>query len=72
MYAPWKVGDAVASDCSVCGKLVWAHFELRTVTIPGSRLRVRDVLVNCCPDCAGVVGIPRQSLAQLREAGVAK
>jgi hypothetical protein len=33
---------------------------------------VRDVLVSECPTCSAMLALPRQSMAQLREAGVGK
>ncbi|GAC1651298.1 MAG: hypothetical protein NVS4B3_11670 [Gemmatimonadaceae bacterium] len=72
MHAPWKVGDKIARECPTCRTLVRSSYEFRTIRMPRSRLRVRDVLVDICPGCGGMLGVPRQSLAELREAGVAK
>jgi uncharacterized protein YbbK (DUF523 family) len=58
--------------CPGCRKLVTSRFEYRTVTLDRTRLRVSRVLVDVCPECDGTIHIPRQSLAQLREAGVPK
>jgi hypothetical protein len=33
---------------------------------------VKNVLVDVCQRCGGVVAIPAQSIPQLREAGMAK
>ncbi|HEU5209342.1 MAG TPA: hypothetical protein VFU06_08025 [Longimicrobiales bacterium] len=48
------------------------RYEVRTVHLTGSRLRVPNVLVDVCTECDGMVSIPRQSMAQLREVGVWK
>ena len=66
---PDNVANAV---CPCCHKLVQSRFEYRTVTLDRTRLRVANVLVDVCPECDTTIQIPRQSLAQLREAGVPK
>jgi uncharacterized protein YbbK (DUF523 family) len=68
----WTLNDAVNAVCPGCDKLVTSRFEYRTVTLSRTRLRVRNVLVDVCPECDTTIHIPRQSIAQLREAGVAK
>jgi hypothetical protein len=40
--------------------------------MPGTRLRVPNVLVDVCMECDGMVSIPRQSIPQLRETGAWK
>jgi hypothetical protein len=52
--------------------MVEAHFELRTVQLAHSRLRVPGVLVDVCPQCDHMISIAPQSVPQLREAGVRK
>lgn len=72
MKSLWSAGDIVASNCPHCRKAVQSRFELRTVRMPRSRLAVRNVLVDVCGLCQNVIGIPSQSIPQLREAGLAK
>ena len=68
----WMPNDALNAVCPGCDKLVVSRFEYRTVTLSRTRLRVANVLVDVCPDCDMTIHIPRQSIAQLREAGVVK
>ena len=70
MQGPWKLGDIAASSCRHCRKVVSARFEYRTIRLPRTRMRVRDVLVDVCTECDEVISIPRQSMAQLRAAGL--
>ena len=72
MMTRWMPNDAVNAFCPGCRKLVRARFEYRTVTLNRTRLRVSKVLVDVCPECDATIDIPRESLAQLREAGVPK
>ena len=72
MEAPWKAGDTVSAICPHCGDLVTAKYAHRSVRIPRTRLRVRDVLVSECPTCNAMLALPRQSMAQLRETGIGK
>ena len=67
-----KVGETTKSWCPRCARVVEAHFELRTVQLAHSRLRVPGVLVDVCPQCDHMISIAPQSLPQLREAGVRK
>ena len=72
METPWKAGDTVSAICPHCGDLVTAKYAHRSVRIPGTRLRVRDVLVSECPTCEAMLALPRQSMAQLREVSAGK
>jgi uncharacterized protein YbbK (DUF523 family) len=72
MKTIWRAGDHAVNTCPRCHKLVRSRFELRTVQLKGTRLTVPDVLVDVCPECDHMISIPRQSVPQLREAGLAK
>jgi hypothetical protein len=72
MEAPWNVGDTSAAVCPRCDDVVTAHFVRRPLRFPLSRLRVRDVLVEVCTACDALLAVPRQSIAQIREAGASK
>ncbi len=72
MKTRWMPNDALTAVCPGCRKLVTSRFEYRTVTLNRTRLRVAHVLVDICPECDATIQIPRQSFAQLREAGVPK
>lgn len=72
MKSMWSAGDIVACNCPNCRQVVQSRFELRNVRMPRSRLSVPNVLVDVCNLCDSVIGIPSQSIPQLREAGWAK
>lgn len=72
MDTPWKVGDKSAAVCGHCGDVVAVRYVRRAVKLPRTRLLVQNVLVAVCAVCDGVAGMPRQSIAQLRECGVGK
>lgn len=40
--------------------------------LPRTRLMVNHVLVSVCSACDAMLGMPRQSMAQLREVGIGK
>jgi hypothetical protein len=69
--ALWQAGDVSSRACGPCGKIVRTRCEVRTVMLPGTRLRVPNVLVDVCMECQGM-SIPRQSIPQLREIGAWK
>jgi hypothetical protein len=72
MEAPWKAGDTASVGCPQCGNLVTARYAHRSVQMPRTRLLVHNVLVCVCSACNTMLGLPRQSMAQLREVGVGK
>ena len=72
MKALFQAGDVSSSSCRACRKIVRTRYEVRTVNMPGTRLRVPNVLVDVCMECDGMVSIPRQSIPQLREVGAWK
>ena len=72
MKALFQAGDLSSSSCRACRKIVRTRYEVRTLQLPGTRLRVPNVLVDVCTECDGMVSIPRQSIAQLREVGIWK
>ncbi len=72
MKSLWSAGDIVACNCPTCRQVVQSRFELRTIRMERSRLRVPNVLVDVCNICDNIIAIPSQSIPQLREAGWAK
>jgi hypothetical protein len=72
MEAPWKAGDTASAHCPRCNDLVTAKYGRRSVAMPRTRLRVRDVLVSICDSCGTVLAVPRQSMAQLLEVSIGK
>jgi hypothetical protein len=69
MQGTWKEGDRGANSCPRCRKLVRTRFELRTVELLRTRLRVPQVLVDVCDECDHMISFPRQSIPQLLAAG---
>ena len=72
MLAHPTVGDLISNTCRRCNKIVNSRLVRRSVELARTRLVVRDVLVDECPDCGHMISIAPQSYDQLREAGVAK
>jgi hypothetical protein len=72
MIAHPTVGDYVTNTCRRCNRIVRSRLELRNVALARTRLVVRDVLVDVCPECGHMISIAPQSIAQLREAGCQK
>jgi len=72
MQGPWKSGDRAVNTCPRCHQLVRSRMALRSVQLAHSRLVVRDVLVDVCPNCDHMISFPPQSVEQLREAGCPK
>jgi RNase P subunit RPR2 len=72
MEAPWKAGDTASAHCPHCDDLVTAKYARRSIAMPRSRLKVRDVLVSICDTCGTVLALPRQSMAQLLEVSIGK
>ncbi len=72
MEAPWKAGDIGSAHCPTCDQYVTTRFVRRSLFLPRTRLRVREVLVSMCTACETLLSVPRQSIAQLREVGVGK
>ena len=72
MKARMTAGDVVAAYCPACARNVQSRFEHRTVRFARTRLCIPKVLVDVCTSCDSVLGIPSESIPQLREAGMAK
>jgi RNase P subunit RPR2 len=69
MIASSKAGDFVTNTCLRCNRIVRARLARRAVKLARSRLVVKDVLVDVCPDCGHMISIAPESVEQLREAG---
>jgi len=72
MIAYQKVGELITNTCQRCNRIVRSRMALRSVRLTRTRLVVRDVLVDVCPECNHMISIAPQSVEQLREAGWAK
>ena len=72
MLAHARVGDYFTRNCPRCRKQVLSRLSLRSVQLTGVQLVVPDVLVDVCEECDHMISIARESLPQLREAGVSK
>jgi hypothetical protein len=69
MQGTWKEGDMGANACPRCRKFVRTRFELRTVQLLRTRLRVPQVMVDVCAECDHMISFSRQALPQLLAAG---
>lgn len=69
MMATSKAGDFVTNTCLRCKRIVRAKLTRRAVQLARTRLVVKDVLVDVCPDCGHMISISPESVEQLREAG---
>jgi YgiT-type zinc finger domain-containing protein len=72
MIAQPEVGDYVTNMCPRCQRTVRSQVELRSVQLARTRLVVRDVPVDVCPNCDHMISIAPHAVEQLREAGWAK
>jgi hypothetical protein len=69
MIASANVGDLVTNTCQHCNRIVRSRLTRRSVQLARTRLVVKDVLVDVCPDCGHMISIQPESVEQLREAG---
>ena len=72
MEMPWIEGDIAAAVCPCCQDLVHARIVRRSVGFPRTRFVVSGLLVHVCDVCDTILGAPRQSIAQLRQGGLAR
>ena len=69
MIASSKAGEYVTNTCPHCNRIVRSQLTRRSVQMARTRLVVKDVLVDVCPDCGHMISIQPESVEQLREAG---
>lgn len=69
MLAAPKAGQFISDTCLHCNRIVRARLTRRAVNLARTRLVVKDVLVDECPDCGHMISIQPESYEQLREAG---
>jgi len=72
MIARPKVGEFMSNVCPRCQRAVRSRVEVRSVQLARTRLVVRDVPVDVCPDCDHMISFAPHAVEQLREAGWAK
>ena len=72
MFATPKVGEFITNTCQRCNRIVRARLTLRSVRLARTRLVVRDVMVDVCPECDHMISIAPHGVEQLREAGWSK
>ena len=72
MIAQPKVGDFITNVCQRCNRIVHSRIALRSVNLARTRLVVRDVAVDVCPECGHMISIAPHAVEQLREAGWSK
>lgn len=69
MLAAPHAGDRMTNTCRHCNRIVRSRLTRRSVNLARTRLVVKDVLVDVCPDCGHMISIQPESVEQLREAG---
>lgn len=72
MFATPKVGEFITNTCQRCNRIVRSQLALRSVRLARTRLVVRDVPVDVCPECGHMISIAPHAVEQLREAGWSK
>jgi hypothetical protein len=72
MIANPKVGEVITNTCQRCNRIVRSRMELRSVKLTRTRLVVRDVPVDVCPECGHMISFAPHAVEQLREAGWSK
>jgi hypothetical protein len=70
MEAPWTEGEMAAAVCPSCRELVRARLVRRGLDFPRTRFVVAGLLVHVCEVCDALLGVPRQSIPQLRQGGL--
>ena len=69
MLAAPQAGELMTNTCTHCNRVVRSRLTRRAVNLARTRLVVKDVLVDVCPDCGHMISIQPESVEQLREAG---
>lgn len=62
-------GDKSKGICQNCG-LVETVFKVREVTFSNElnkKVIIPDILASCCVQCDSMVGIPQQSVSQIKK-----
>ena len=72
MIAYPKAGQFITNACPRCNRIVRSRMEVRSVKLTRTRLIVRDVPVDVCPECGHMISIAPHAVEQLREAGWSK
>ncbi len=70
METPWTEGDTASAECPSCRNLVRARLVRRAIDFPRTRFVVSGLLVQVCGVCDALLGVPRQSIAQIRQGGL--
>ena len=66
-----SVQELRSGYCGHCRQSVHLRRESRNVQLSRTRVWVRELPVDVCMDCDHTVSIPRESIPQLRQMGVA-
>jgi hypothetical protein len=69
MIAHPRAGESMTNTCRRCNRIVQSRMALRSVKLARTRLVVKDVLVDVCPECNHMISIQPEAMDQLREAG---
>lgn len=67
MIATERSGAFVTNTCQRCNRIVRSTLRRRSVQLARTRLVVKDVLVDVCPECNHMISIQPESMEQLRE-----
>ena len=70
METPWTDGDTASAVCPSCRDLVRARLVRRALEFPRTRFVVGGLLVQVCEVCDALLGVPRQSIPQMRQGGL--
>ena len=57
----------MSNTCRRCNRIVRSTLRRRSVQLARTRLVVKDVLVDVCPECNHMISIHPESMEQLRE-----
>lgn len=69
MIATHTAEEFMTNTCLRCNRIVRSRLTRRAVQLARTRLVVKDVLVDVCPECGHMISIAPESVEQLREAG---
>lgn len=70
METPWIEGETASAVCPACQDLVHARLVRRSMQFPRTRFVVGGLLVQVCEVCDTLLGVPRQSIPQVRQGGI--
>ena len=63
-----KAGDKQQTICYNCGELTQSTFSHRDVSLSGTDIVVKNILVASCDVCGWITAMPHQSAKDVKEA----